>query len=86
MGLKAAQSDSDQAPVGEDRFERLVEAVVDYAIFWLDADGCVSSWNAGAQRIKGYSAAEILGRPYATFFTATDRAAGVPERALAEAR
>jgi PAS domain S-box-containing protein len=66
-------------------YERLVHAVVDYALFMLDADGRVVSWNPGAERLKGWSADEIMGRPYATFFTPEDRAAGVPDRALAVA-
>jgi PAS domain S-box-containing protein len=70
----------------ERRYRRLVEAVVDYAIFQLDENGIVASWNVGAQRIKGYSAAEIIGQHFSTFYTAEDRAAGVPQRALEQAR
>ena len=69
-------------------FQLLVESVHDYAIFALDAEGRVASWNAGAQRIKGYSGDEIIGQPYWRFFSEEDRAAGVPgallERAAAE--
>ena len=67
----------------ERRFERLVQGVKDIAIFMLDPQGRVISWNAGAQHIKGYRAEEIIGRPYACFYTEEDRAAGVPEQALA---
>ncbi|MDX6685614.1 MAG: hypothetical protein QOF26_594 [Baekduia sp.] len=63
----------------------LVESVTDYAIFLLDADGFVASWNSGAQRIKGYSADEIIGQPYRVFFTEGDRATGRPERILGRA-
>ncbi|HJW32544.1 MAG TPA: PAS domain S-box protein [Holophagaceae bacterium] len=63
----------------------LVEGVKDYAIFMVDPQGCVASWNQGAERTKGYAAEEIIGRPFATFFTAEDRAAGLPEAALAGA-
>jgi PAS domain S-box-containing protein len=63
----------------------LVESVVDYAIFLLDADGFVASWNSGAERIKGYSAAEIIGQPYGIFFTEGDRAAGRPQMVLGRA-
>ncbi|NOG73021.1 PAS domain-containing sensor histidine kinase [Roseicella sp. DB1501] len=66
----------------ERRFRLLVESVTDYAIFMLDLDGRVSNWNAGAERIKGYAAAEILGQPYTCFFTEEDRAEGLPTRAL----
>jgi PAS domain S-box-containing protein len=69
----------------ERRFRLLVQSVVDYAIFQLDRDGIVSSWNAGAERIKGYTADEILGQHFSRFYTEEDRAAGVPARALATA-
>jgi PAS domain S-box-containing protein len=64
----------------------LIEQVVDYAIFVLDRDGRIASWNAGAQRIKGYSAQEIIGKPYAIFFTDEDRRAGKPREILSQAR
>jgi PAS domain S-box-containing protein len=70
----------------EARFRRLVESVTDYAIFQLDLDGTVSSWNAGAQRIKGYTAQEIIGKHFSIFYTEEDRAAGVPARALETAK
>lgn len=52
-----------------DAFRLLVESTVDYAIFMLDPEGCIASWNAGARRIKGYEAEEILGRHFSTFYT-----------------
>lgn len=67
---------------GERRFQLLVEAVKDYAIYMLDADGYVSSWNSGAERFKGYTANEIIGRHFSVFYTPEDRAAGVPWQAL----
>jgi PAS domain S-box-containing protein len=66
----------------EDRFRLLIEAVTDYAIYMLDPRGRVESWNAGAQRITGYGAADIIGRPFSQFFTDEDRKAGQPQRAL----
>ena len=66
----------------EARFQRLVEAVVDYAIFQLDPGGVVVTWNSGAQRIKGYTADEIVGQHFSRFYTEEDRKAGVPARAL----
>ena len=69
----------------ERRYRRLVEAVVDYAIFQLDLHGVVSTWNVGAERIKGYKVSEIVGRHFSQFYTPEDRAAGVPDRALATA-
>jgi PAS domain S-box-containing protein len=70
----------------EASFRQLVQAVVDYAIFHLDLEGIVSSWNAGAERIKGYRADEIIGSHFSRFYTDEDRGAGVPQRALATAR
>lgn len=64
------------------RYRLLIEAITDYAIYMLDADGIVSSWNPGARRFKGYEPREIIGRHFSTFYTVEDRAAGVPERAL----
>jgi PAS domain S-box-containing protein len=69
----------------EEQFRRLVHSVIDYAIYMLDLDGYVQSWNAGAERIKGYSEKEILGRHFSTFYTEADRAAGEPQRGLAHA-
>jgi PAS domain S-box-containing protein len=69
----------------EREFRLLVASVVDYAIFMLTPEGIVATWNAGAERIKGYTAAEIVGRPISTFYTAADRELGTPARALATA-
>ena len=64
------------------RLQLLIDGITDYAVYLIDRDGRVASWNTGARRLKGYEAAEIIGKPYATFFTAEDRASGVPDRAL----
>jgi PAS domain S-box-containing protein len=64
------------------RFQLLVESVTDYAIYMLDARGFVTSWNSGAQHLKGYSPTEAIGLHFARFFTPEDRAAGLPERIL----
>jgi PAS domain S-box-containing protein len=66
----------------ERQFRLLVSGVTDYAIFMLDPNGIVTSWNAGAQKIKGYTAEEITGQHFSLFYTERDRAAGVPARAL----
>jgi PAS domain S-box-containing protein len=66
-------------------FRLLVESVRDYAIFALDPSGVVVSWNAGAERVKGYTPAEIIGKPLTTFYTPEDVAAGRPQRLLATA-
>ena len=68
-----------------DRFRLLVESITDYAIFMLDANGRVATWNAGAERIKLYSAQEIIGQHFSRFYLPEDRASGLPERALATA-
>ncbi|MDQ2052483.1 PAS domain S-box protein [Natronolimnohabitans sp. A-GB9] len=66
----------------EERFQSLVDAVEEYAIFRLDPDGYVVSWNDGAEAIKGYETEEILGEHCSTFYTESDRAADVPEQHL----
>jgi PAS domain S-box-containing protein len=68
------------------QFQLLVEGVVDYAIYLLDPKGIVTSWNPGAERIKGYARNEIIGRHFSVFYTAEDNAAAVPQKALATAR
>ncbi len=70
----------------ERNFRLLVQSVTDYAIYMLDPEGMVVSWNAGAERIKGYHASEIVGRNYSEFFAAEDRKAGIPMNALRTAR
>ncbi|WP_101296848.1 PAS domain S-box protein [Halegenticoccus soli] len=67
------------------QFTALTQAVTEYAIFKLDRDGRVTSWNEGAERIKGYSEAEILGAHVSSFYTDADVDAGVPETNLAKA-
>ncbi|HEU5076633.1 MAG TPA: PAS domain-containing protein, partial [Polyangiaceae bacterium] len=70
----------------EERFRLIVENVVDYAIYMLDTEGCVATWNLGAERMKGYTAAEIIGQNFARFFPEEDIAAQKPARELAAAR
>ena len=70
----------------EQRFRLLVEAVQDYAIFMLDPDGHVASWNAGAQRSKGYTAEEIIGRHFRVFYPEEKQAERHPEHELEIAR
>jgi PAS domain S-box-containing protein len=72
--------------LGDDPFRLLVQSVVDYAIFMLDTSGRVSSWNVGAERIKGYSTEEIVGQHFSVFYTDDDRKAGVPKKVLETAR
>jgi PAS domain S-box-containing protein len=70
----------------ERRFRLLVEGVVDYAIYLLDPQGIVTNWNAGAKRIKGYNAEEVVGRHFEMFYPPEDREAGMPARSLETAR
>jgi PAS domain S-box-containing protein len=70
----------------ERQFHLLVDGVTDYALYMLDPNGIVTSWNLGAQRIKGYSAEEIVGQHFSRFFTDEDRQAGLPVRMLDTAR
>jgi PAS domain S-box-containing protein len=70
------------ATTTEGRYRMLIEAVTDYAIYMLDPDGIITSWNPGARRFKGYEEAEILGENFSRFYTDEDRRAGLPQRAL----
>src|ERR1041385_2095915 len=64
------------------RLELLINGVVDYAIYTIDLEGNIVSWNSGAERLKGYLANEIIGRPFRIFFTSEDQDQGLPQRAL----
>ena len=71
-------------PTGELSLQQLfIDRVRDYAIYLLDPEGFVTSWNAGAERFKGYTAEEIIGQHFSRFYTEQERAAGVPATALA---
>jgi PAS domain S-box-containing protein len=67
------------------QFKELVSGVVDYAIYMLDTEGYIVSWNPGAERIKGYSGSEAIGKHFSMFYTPEDREKGVPQRALTTA-
>src|SRR5262249_21218269 len=84
-------SGSDETPAGREEVEQLrermrlmVEAVRDYAIFMLDAGGRVRSWNAGAERLKGYRTEEILGKHFSVFYMEEDRSRGHPKEGLGQ--
>ena len=81
-----AQSGQPGLGTATELFRLLVEQVVDYAIFLLTPDGHVASWNHGAERLKGYTPAEIIGESFERFYTEADRAAGRPQRLLNRAR
>src|SRR5262249_16250960 len=72
----------EQLAASEERYRLLVESINDYAIFTLDSQGRVNYWTKAAERMKGYTASEIIGRPFATFFTQEARENGEPEREL----
>src|ERR1041385_921016 len=69
----------------EERFQVLIESIQDYAIYILDPNGFVISWNSGAQRIKGYSANEIIGKHFSQFYTPDDVQINKPMRNLEHA-
>ena len=72
--------------ISEERHRLLINGVADYAIYWLDVNGRVNSWNTGAQNLKQYTAGEIIGKHFSVFFTEEDRQKGTPARAIHEAR
>jgi PAS domain S-box-containing protein len=80
--ISAQRRAEDQLRRSEERFRLLVTAVRDYAIFMLDPTGHVVSWNAGARRIKGYAAREIIGKHFRVFYPHDEQAAGHPEHNL----
>ena len=69
----------------ERHFQLLVQAVKDYAIFMLDPQGRITTWNSGAERIKGYRAEEIVGEHFSRFYTQEDQREGLPMRSLQRA-
>lgn len=71
-----------QKMTAERRFELLVSGISDYAIYMLDPQGTITSWNAGAERFKGYRAEEIIGHHFSRFYTPEDQKAGLPQKAL----
>ncbi len=84
--LTQPQSAKEALADSERNFQLLVNGVTDYALFMLDPEGRVSSWNSGAERIKRYKAHEIIGHHFSRFYTDADRAAGRPARSLSIAR
>ena len=86
VGILEINRDATERRQLAQRFQLLVDSVEDYAIYMLDPDGTVRSWNLGAERINGWTAAEIVGRHFSLFFTPEDRESGAPERELETAR
>lgn len=81
----AVNNTNHTSKLSEDRFERIIAEVEDYAIILLDTHGIISSWNKGAERIKGYSAGEIIGKSFKVFYTREDKEDGLPDRLLGTA-
>jgi len=77
---------NEQLKHGEERYHRMISEVQDYAILMLDSDGIIMNWNAGAEKIKGYSESEIVGRHFRVFYTPEDQKTGLPEILIDEAR
>jgi PAS domain S-box-containing protein len=86
LGFGKITRDLTERRAAEQRYRLLIESVTDYSIFSLDAQGYVTSWNSGAQRIKQYTAEEIIGKHFSTFYTEEDARAGMPEKVLQTAR
>ena len=82
----AGVSENEERAGQDVSFKLLVQSIVDYAIYMLDVDGHVTSWNAGAERIKGFQTREIVGQHFSRFYTDEDREAGEPQRVLETAR
>jgi PAS domain S-box-containing protein len=81
------EKDRGPAPLkDEDRYSLLIDSITDYAIYMLDANGYVISWNPGARRFKGYESSEIIGQHFSRFYTDEDQRRGLPELALKMAR
>ena len=80
--LTERQAAAEKVRLSEERLRLLVDSVKDYAIYMLDPAGRISTWNSGAQAIKGYTADDVIGRRFSIFYTPEDLAAGKPEREL----
>lgn len=80
--IKQRQQHEEALRQSEERFRLAIENVKDYAIFMLDPKGCIVSWNTGAERIKGYQAAEIIGRHFSCFYPDADLQCGKPQQLL----
>jgi PAS domain S-box-containing protein len=84
--LTERRKGEEELALSEERFRLLIDNIGDHAVYLLDPDGHVSTWNRGAERLKGYAAAEIIGRHFSVFFPPEDVADGKPQRELERAR
>ncbi len=73
---------SKENELSADLFRQLINGVRDYAIYWLDLEGNIQSWNPGVMHLKGYSSEELMGKNFSIFFTEEDRVRGVPKESL----
>jgi PAS domain S-box-containing protein len=80
--LTERKQNEEKLRLSEERFRLLIASVQEYAIFMLDPEGRIATWNAGAERIKGYKAEEIIGQHFSRFYTPEDQEAGKPKRVL----
>lgn len=80
------QRRNEELQLSEERYHKMIEEVEDYAILLLDKDGIIQNWNKGAEKIKGYSQEEILGKHFSTFYLLGDRESGLPQKLLNEAK
>jgi PAS domain S-box-containing protein len=86
MSTTPSSSDTPDGQLGDEAsYRRLVDGMLDYGILMLDTDGTVRTWNAGAERMKGYTADEVIGQNFEVFYPADLRAPGFPARELAAA-
>lgn len=84
--VEELQQSNDELKQSEQRYQRMVAEVQDYAIILLDVNGKIENWNTGAQYIKGYQPREIIGKHFSVFYPQADQHNGLPERLLSEAR
>jgi PAS domain S-box-containing protein len=84
--LTEKKINSDNLRMSEERYHQMIAEVQDYAIILLSPDGIIQNWNTGAEKIKGYKAAEVIGRKFELFYTHEDRESGLPDKLLNLAR
>ncbi|MEO5998369.1 MAG: PAS domain S-box protein, partial [Chitinophagaceae bacterium] len=82
---KDIERKNDELRKNEERYQRMIGEVEDYAILLIDLDGIVQNWNKGAEKIKGYSEQEIIGKSFKLFYLPEDQASGLPEKLIGEA-
>src|SRR5688572_17210122 len=84
--ISHSETHTSQVALAEQKFERMISEVEDYALVLLDLSGTIVSWNKGAEKIKGYAAGEIIGKSFKLFYPKDDVESGLPDRLLQTAR